>query len=110
MPELRRLRTARPRRILVLPSVRPHLRERAGRAGRVGFVTGPKRAPSPMETAAAAAAFLEGQQITTTGCRGCGAEISGLNGRYACACGWVNNWSEGHTELPTADEDPDARA
>jgi hypothetical protein len=58
--------------------------------------------------ATAAAAFLEGQEITTTGCRGCGTEISGVNGRYSCgACGWVNSWAEGHTRLPTAQDDPD---
>lgn len=75
-------------------------------------MTRPKQrtpSPSPAETATAAAAFLAGQEITTTGCRGCGAEIAGLNGRYACACGWVNHWSEGHSELPTG-EDPDADA
>ncbi|GAA3141991.1 hypothetical protein GCM10010521_30780 [Streptomyces rameus] len=55
-------------------------------------------------TAASAAAFLEGQEITTTGCGRCGTEISGVNGRYACGnCGWVNHWSEGHTELPAYD-------
>ncbi|KAF0649223.1 MULTISPECIES: hypothetical protein [Streptomyces] len=47
-------------------------------------------------------------EITTTMCRGCGSQVSGLNGRYACGvCGWVNNWAEGHTALPTAEEDPD---
>jgi hypothetical protein len=61
--------------------------------------------PAP-ETAAAAAAFLDGQEITTTGCRQCGTEISGVNGRYACVCGWVNHWSEGHTALPDAESDP----
>ncbi|MEU3829401.1 hypothetical protein GT045_07485 [Streptomyces sp. SID486] len=55
-------------------------------------------------TAASAAAFLEGQEITTTGCGRCGTEISGVNGRYACGnCGWVNHWSEGHTQLPAYD-------
>ncbi|WP_372448690.1 hypothetical protein [Streptomyces musisoli] len=55
-------------------------------------------------TGAFAAAFLEGQEITTTGCGRCGTEISGVNGRYACGnCGWVNHWSEGHTELPAYD-------
>lgn len=64
--------------------------------------------PNP-ETATAAAAFLDGQEITTTNCRRCGTEIHGVHGRYACGlCGWVNNWSEGHTELPTGDQDPDA--
>ncbi|GAA3807539.1 hypothetical protein ACFQ0G_53950 [Streptomyces chiangmaiensis] len=59
-------------------------------------------------TAAAAAAFLAGQEITTTECRRCGTQVSGVNGRYACICGWVNDWSEGHTILPTADQDVDA--
>lgn len=54
------------------------------------------------ETAARAAAFLAAQEITTIGCRECGTEVSGINGRYACLCGWVNHWSEGHTELPPA--------
>ncbi|MEU1132381.1 hypothetical protein ABZ383_21385 [Streptomyces sp. NPDC005900] len=49
-----------------------------------------------------------GAQITVTNCYRCGTEVSGLNGRYACAlCGWVNNWSEGHTELPGPEMDPD---
>lgn len=75
-------------------------------------MTGPKQpAPSPVETAAAAAAFLATQEITTTLCRRCGTEISGINGRYSCGpCGWVNSWQEGHTELPAGDTDPDARA
>ncbi|MFF8386938.1 hypothetical protein [Streptomyces kanasensis] len=48
-------------------------------------------------------------EITTTMCKACGSQVSGLNGRYACGvCGWVNNWAEGHTRLPTADEDPNA--
>lgn len=60
------------------------------------------------ETAAAAAAFLEGQEITSTDCRQCGSQLAGVNGRYACGhCGWVNAWSEGHRELPTAEDDPD---
>jgi ribosomal protein L37E len=64
---------------------------------------------STPEAATAAAAFLEGQEITTTNCRRCGTEISGIHGRYSCgSCGWVNHWSEGHTVLPTADQDPDA--
>ncbi|MFD5848365.1 hypothetical protein [Streptomyces chartreusis] len=61
--------------------------------------------PSP-ETAAAAAAFLDTQEITTTGCRTCGTEVAGINGRYACgSCGWVNSWQEGHTELPAGEPD-----
>ncbi|MDT9682465.1 hypothetical protein RND61_10345 [Streptomyces sp. TRM76323] len=47
--------------------------------------------------------------ITTTVCGACGSQVSGLNGRYACGvCGWVNNWAEGHSRLPSAEEDPDA--
>ncbi|GLW47183.1 hypothetical protein Stsp02_28450 [Streptomyces sp. NBRC 14336] len=69
----------------------------------------PPSVPGP-HTAASAAAFLNAQEITTTDCRGCGAEVSGVNGRYACGvCGWTNHWSEGHNELPGAEEDPDAR-
>ncbi|WP_367038645.1 hypothetical protein [Streptomyces sp. Je 1-332] len=50
-----------------------------------------------------AMAFLDSQEITTTDCRRCGTEVSGVNGRYACGvCGWVNNWTEGHNELPGA--------
>ncbi|MFJ9979720.1 hypothetical protein [Streptomyces cyaneofuscatus] len=41
-------------------------------------------------------------EITYIGCARCGTQIAGLDGRYACSgCGWVNHWSEGHTELPT---------
>ncbi|GAX57281.1 hypothetical protein [Streptomyces olivochromogenes] len=59
-----------------------------------------EHAPTP------AVAFLESQEITTTDCRRCGTQIAGVNGRYACgACGWTNPWHEGHTELPTADDD-----
>lgn len=47
-------------------------------------------------------------QITTTDCRGCGAQVSGLNNRYACShCGWVNHWSEGSNTLPSAEDDVD---
>jgi hypothetical protein len=54
------------------------------------------------------AASYETPEITTTMCRECGAGVSGLNGRYACGvCGWVNPWTEGHTILPTAEQDPD---
>lgn len=49
-----------------------------------------------------------GPEITRTDCRQCGTEIYGIDGRYACpACGWVNSWSEGHRDLPTARDDPD---
>jgi len=64
---------------------------------------------SAPETATAAAEFLAAQEITTTDCRQCSSQISGVNGRYACGnCGWVSHWAEGHTELPTGDDDPDA--
>ncbi|MEU1474506.1 hypothetical protein [Streptomyces sp. NPDC005760] len=62
--------------------------------------------PEPL--ASESAAPLTGSEITTTDCRQCGAEVSGLNNRYACSyCGWVNHWSEGSSTLPTAQEDPD---
>ncbi|OYP13480.1 hypothetical protein CFC35_02365 [Streptomyces sp. FBKL.4005] len=58
------------------------------------------------ERAAAAAAFLDGQEITRTQCVQCYSEIAGVNGRYACGnCGWVNPWTEGHKPLPTAEDD-----
>ncbi len=64
--------------------------------------------PSP-ETAAAAAAFLDGQEITHTQCGQCGTEIAGVNGRYSCGvCGWSNPWWEGNKELPTAADDVQA--
>jgi hypothetical protein len=47
-------------------------------------------------------------EITATDCRSCGAEVRGLNNRYACGmCGWVNHWAEGSGTLPTAEDDPD---
>lgn len=47
-------------------------------------------------------------EITTTRCRGCEAEVHGLDGRYACGlCGWSNHWDEGHRPLPAGDTDPD---
>jgi ribosomal protein S27AE len=95
---------------VVVSAVRAHLGFRARPAGRVTVVTRRpvQSAPAP-ETAAAAAAFLDGQEITTTNCRRCGTEISGIHGRYSCGpCGWTNHWSEGHNVLPTADDDPDA--
>ncbi|MFI8792661.1 hypothetical protein [Streptomyces sp. NPDC055105] len=68
----------------------------------------PPAPAAPGSSAEAAAAFLAGQEITTTDCRQCGSLVSGLKGRYSCpACGWTNPWHEGHGELPTADEDPD---
>ncbi|WSC74060.1 hypothetical protein OG894_02080 [Streptomyces sp. NBC_01724] len=40
-------------------------------------------------------------EITYIGCARCGTQIAGLDGRYACVgCGWVNDWSEGHSPLP----------
>ncbi|MDG4865860.1 hypothetical protein P8605_47690 [Streptomyces sp. T-3] len=49
-----------------------------------------------------------GAEITSTECPQCGAQVAGLNGRYACGiCGWVNHWSQGHGDLPTAEQDPD---
>jgi rubredoxin len=46
--------------------------------------------------------------FTTTLCPDCGAEVTGLAGRYACPlCGWVNSWREGHGDLPAAGDDPD---
>ncbi|MDX3849708.1 hypothetical protein [Streptomyces sp. AK02-01A] len=51
-----------------------------------------------------------GPQITESECRSCGCLIAGLDGRYACGvCGWSNHWSEGHRELPAAEDDPDLR-
>ncbi|MFE4368392.1 hypothetical protein ACFRMN_09115 [Streptomyces sp. NPDC056835] len=50
----------------------------------------------------------EGPQITHAECRQCGTHIAGLDGRYSCGvCGWVNHHSEGHRQLPTADDDTD---
>ncbi|WTK07969.1 hypothetical protein OG346_20945 [Streptomyces sp. NBC_01530] len=47
-------------------------------------------------------------EITTTECRQCGTLLSGVDGRYACTlCGWANHWSEGHRDLPSAEDDPD---
>lgn len=47
-------------------------------------------------------------EVTYTECRQCGTLIAGLDGRYACpGCGWVNDHSEGHRALPTAEDDPD---
>ncbi|MET9426715.1 hypothetical protein [Streptomyces sp. NPDC003036] len=47
-------------------------------------------------------------EITETDCERCGTRIAGLTGRYACgACGWVNHWSQGHTDLPSARDDLD---
>ncbi|MBZ6139151.1 MULTISPECIES: hypothetical protein [Streptomyces] len=70
----------------------------------------PEPAPEPAsepvpcpDVAATAAAFLDGQQITTTQCGLCGTEIAGVNGRYSCGvCGWTNPWWEGTSTLPGA--------
>ncbi|GGV28141.1 hypothetical protein GCM10010277_10110 [Streptomyces longisporoflavus] len=63
---------------------------------------------TPEQPLTLAMAFLESQEITTTDCRGCGTQVSGISGRYACGvCGWTNPWDEGHRDLPVAEEDPD---
>lgn len=50
----------------------------------------------------------ETPDITRTDCARCGTEVYGLNGRYSCAgCGWVNHYSDGHSELPLASSDID---
>lgn len=47
-------------------------------------------------------------EITRTECSRCGTEVHGLDGRYACGgCGWVNHYSDGHSELPGAETDVD---
>ena len=95
-----------------LPQLRSY-RRHARTAGRVPPMTRKKQPATVVDpeqaaaTAAAAAAFLEAQKITTTVCPECGAEAAGINGRYVCFCGWVNNWHEGHRDLPTAEDDPD---
>lgn len=100
-------RSAGADRIMAVPAVRPDLRNSPRPGDRVAVVTTSKRpAVDPGTTPAGAAAFLEAQEITTTECRRCGTQISGINGRYACGgCGWVSHWSESHTELPTAPRD-----
>ena len=88
--------------------MRADLRDHARTDDKVGAVTNRSKRPAvqPGTTPAEAAAFLDAQEITTTGCRRCSTEISGINGRYACGnCGWVSHWSESHTELPTAPRD-----
>lgn len=63
-----------------------------------------RKTPVPATDSAA----LSDTEVTTIECRGCGALVSGLNNRYSCTvCGWVNHWSEGSKELPTAEDDPD---
>ncbi|MFI6148817.1 hypothetical protein [Streptomyces sp. NPDC051109] len=71
--------------------------------------------PSAAEPADGATARLPAPlpapELTEAECRRCGTYIAGLDGRYACGvCGWVNDHSEGHRRLPTADEDPDRPA
>ncbi|MFJ3231774.1 hypothetical protein [Streptomyces sp. NPDC086787] len=47
-------------------------------------------------------------EITSTLCAQCGTVVHGVDSRYACpGCGWVNHWSEGSRDLPTAEDDPD---
>lgn len=56
----------------------------------------------------ALAADGTGSEITRTDCKRCGTEVHGIDGRYACPnCQWVNDWSEGHRTLPTAQDDAD---
>lgn len=63
-------------------------------------------APQPHVPAADVA--TEGPQITEIACVQCGRDLAGLDGRYTCtACGWTNPWWEGHSSLPTAEDDPD---
>ncbi|WP_234526230.1 MULTISPECIES: hypothetical protein [unclassified Streptomyces] len=71
-------------------------RESAGRAATA----------QALARAAAAAQFLASREITQTECPQCGGVAAGVNGRLVCGtCGWVNHWSEGSNELPTADDD-----
>jgi uncharacterized Zn finger protein (UPF0148 family) len=71
-------------------------------------VTAQEQTRETQETAAAAATFLAGQEITYVQCRECGTEVAGVNGRFACGiCGWSNPWHEGHRDLPSAEDDPD---
>lgn len=91
-----------------MPSVWADLWERARTARRVGIVSRKRQTSlAGSQTAEAAAAFLNGQEITTTQCAGCGKEINGIKGRYSCSCGWTNPWWEGHGNLPLAQDDPD---
>ncbi|MFJ6795650.1 hypothetical protein [Streptomyces sp. NPDC091268] len=65
----------------------------------------------PAERTSESTAPLPAPELTEAECRRCGTYIAGLDGRYACGvCGWVNDHSEGHRRLPTADEDPDRPA
>ncbi|MCC0098529.1 hypothetical protein K7B10_27925 [Streptomyces flavotricini] len=68
----------------------------------------PTRADPSADDTARLPAPLPAPELTEAECRRCGTYIAGLDGRYACGvCGWVNDHSEGHRRLPTADEDPD---
>ncbi|MFD8117108.1 hypothetical protein [Streptomyces microflavus] len=65
----------------------------------------------PRSSATGSSERLAEPEITFTECRRCGTHIAGLDGRYACgACGWVNEHTEGHRDLPTAEDDPDRPA
>ncbi|MFD7086150.1 hypothetical protein [Streptomyces sp. NPDC059918] len=71
----------------------------------------PTRAEPSADDTARLPAPLPAPELTEAECRRCGTYIAGLDGRYACGvCGWVNDHSEGHRRLPTADEDPDRPA
>ncbi|MFI5665567.1 hypothetical protein [Streptomyces sp. NPDC051704] len=71
----------------------------------------PTRAEPSADATARLPAPLPAPELTEAECRRCGTYIAGLDGRYACGvCGWVNDHSEGHRRLPTADEDPDRPA
>jgi hypothetical protein len=66
-----------------------------------------KRQPETMPVIDTTEALAR-KEITATMCHDCGAEVHGVNARYACGlCGWVNHWSEGSTPLLTAEDDPD---
>ncbi|GGV27206.1 hypothetical protein GCM10010277_08630 [Streptomyces longisporoflavus] len=101
LPIVRRRGTAGSGRLLGLRTVWSHHPFRACLVGRVDDMTA-DQPPTP------AAEPSEPSGITTTDCRGCGSQVSGISGRYACGvCGWTNPWDEGHQELPVADDDPD---
>lgn len=66
------------------------------------------RPHDPPQAATTVPTAATGPQITETECKRCGTYIAGLDGRYSCGvCGWSNAWSEGHRDLPAAEEDPD---
>ncbi|MEU8840761.1 hypothetical protein AB0D97_16765 [Streptomyces roseus] len=71
----------------------------------------PTRAEPAADDSVRLPAPLPAPELTEAECRRCGTYIAGLDGRYACGvCGWVNDHSEGHRRLPSADEDPDRPA